>query len=329
MKWLRCLPIVLILLVGVSPILAESEGLKHSLAERVEVTAFTNKTSVMIGDLIFYEININVPSHSKIQFTIADQEDQWGGLSLREFDEKGPKRSGNNRDHYTKHFTLESLVPGSYLIPSHKIIVEEPNAESIEVYSQEIFIEVRSSLEDGKELELKGIKPPVQVERNFKWLWILLATLFVIAGLVWLALKVNFANKKTSLKSKLKLPPHLLALEQLQKIKSEDLVNNGKTKEYYYRISSCVRFYIEGRFEIRAPESSTEEFVEEAIQSQKIEGRHINILKEFLSACDLVKFAQIDSDIAQADEIYRIAEAFIQETKPQETVPVEPSKATQ
>ncbi|MCA9396097.1 MAG: hypothetical protein KC649_02910, partial [Candidatus Omnitrophica bacterium] len=111
------------------------------------------------------------------------------------------------------------------------------------------------------------------------------------------------------------IAPDAAALEELKKIKADDLIAHSRTKEYYYRISGCIRFYIERRFGIRAPESSTEEFVEEAIRSQVLEGRHINLLKDFLSACDLVKYAGTDSDAGQADEVYRTAENFILETR--------------
>lgn len=309
-----------------SACLAGPEGLKQELAETVEVTASVNSTSVLIGDRIYYDLSVDVPKGSEVEVIVADQDEQWGGLSLREFEESDPKPFGKNREKISRRYILESLVPGSYLIPAHQVLVSEPGAEPVMVSSQEIFVQVQSSLEDGNELELRGIKPPVDVDRNYRPLLIILFIVIIVSAAGWLIMSRFRYRQDRAPEPEPVLAPDAEALEELKKIKADDLINRSRTKEYYYRISGCIRFYIERRFGIRAPESSTEEFVEEAIRSQVLEGRHINLLKEFLSACDLVKYAGTDSDAAQADEVYRTAENFVLETRLPETDPAESRK---
>ena len=50
--------------------------------------------------------------------------------------------------------------------------------------------------------------------------------------------------------------------------------------------------YLENRFSLRAPEQTTEEFLESVTHGDALEVRFVNLLKEFLERSDLVKFAK-------------------------------------
>ena len=91
-------------------------------------------------------------------------------------------------------------------------------------------------------------------------------------------------------------------------------MEKSKIKEYYYLVSLALRTYLENRFSLKAPEQTTEEFLESVVNSDKLEGRHINILKEYLNHCDLVKYAKFDPGNAQAKALVDTTRQFIDET---------------
>lgn len=162
---------------------------------------------------------------------------------------------------------------------------------------------------------LKDIKPPVFFPPNF-WPWIILGILLLI-GLVVLFIKflINRLKKEKEFPLEPPKPPHQLALEALEALKSKNYPLLGRIKEYYSELSDIVRHYIEARFNIRAPEMTTEEFFYSLRNSADLSGTQKNLLKEFLSQCDMVKFAKYGPTEKEIDNSFNSARHFIEETK--------------
>ena len=57
-----------------------------------------------------------------------------------------------------------------------------------------------------------------------------------------------------------------------------------------------LRHYIEDRFGLRAPEQTTEEFLAELRQKHVFGERQKDLLRAFLEHCDLVKFAELQTE---------------------------------
>ena len=54
-----------------------------------------------------------------------------------------------------------------------------------------------------------------------------------------------------------------------------------------------MRRYLEDRFELRAPELTTEEFLDVAGSANRLSHDHQSLLRDFLRQADLVKFAGV------------------------------------
>ncbi len=84
-----------------------------------------------------------------------------------------------------------------------------------------------------------------------------------------------------------------LALREASEFKHIESV-----KQYSSALSDAVRVYIEKAFDLPAPERTTEEFLPEIQAHPIFRGELSDRLKDFLSLCDLAKFArqQMDGD---------------------------------
>ena len=71
---------------------------------------------------------------------------------------------------------------------------------------------------------------------------------------------------------------------------------------------------MEDRFGLRAPEQTTEEFLEAMRDSYAIERAHKDLLKEFLRHADMVKFAELTPGPADAERAADSARRFIEQT---------------
>ena len=112
------------------------------------------------------------------------------------------------------------------------------------------------------------------------------------------------------------LLPWEIAYENLERLKNENLLARGLIKEYYIRLSDIVRHYLEGRFQLRAPEMTTEEFLHSLQYSTELNAQHKESLKNFLNACDMVKFAKYDPDVRESEQSFLFAKKLVDETKP-------------
>jgi hypothetical protein len=111
------------------------------------------------------------------------------------------------------------------------------------------------------------------------------------------------------------IPAHEVAYQRLRELVAQDLVAQGMIKEFYERISNILRHYIEDRFDLRAPERTTEEFLFELGSSSALEGADKERLREFMTHCDLVKFAKFQPEAAQIQRTFDLVKEFIEKTR--------------
>jgi hypothetical protein len=89
---------------------------------------------------------------------------------------------------------------------------------------------------------------------------------------------------------------------------------------WFVELSAIVRSYLERRYEIRAPELTTEEFLLEAARSGRLSGEHRSLLEAFLERCDRVKFAGYRPDADESMASLKSARAFVEDTRLREAV---------
>lgn len=169
--------------------------------------------------------------------------------------------------------------------------------------------------ERWESLDIRAEKPLVPIqEAPWWWLPAVVAVLALIAAAVWWMMKRRRLPAKPAIPPR---PPHEVALEALERLRQEALPARRRFEEFYVRLSSIVRRYVEGRFALRAPEMTTEEFLQAALHAQALSAEHRVALQEFLSRCDLVKFARYEPSEHEAEDTFNAAMRFVQETQSQ------------
>jgi hypothetical protein len=76
-----------------------------------------------------------------------------------------------------------------------------------------------------------------------------------------------------------------------------------------------VRRYLEDRFELRAPELTTEEFLDSVQHAPDLSRDHQALLREFLRQADLVKFAGLKPADEDVERSVAAARRFLEETR--------------
>ena len=156
--------------------------------------------------------------------------------------------------------------------------------------------------EPGNAVDLKS-----EPLRNF-WYWIVGTVLIVLLVLAFLKGK----RKAGPVEAVPCVPPHEKALRGLRDAWSHE--EGMQDQAYAFALSDVLRLYIEEAFSVRAPERTTEEFLEEAAQHEDLKGEFAARLEEFLSLVDLVKFARMPLETRAREELYDSAVQFVEES---------------
>jgi hypothetical protein len=104
-----------------------------------------------------------------------------------------------------------------------------------------------------------------------------------------------------------------IALQRLEAARA--LMHPSSVKEYSVAISDVVRQYIEAAMNVTATHRTTEEFLRDLLGSSNASlAAHRNLLDEFLSQCDMAKFAGVGLSMQIMESLHRSARSFVIET---------------
>jgi hypothetical protein len=119
-----------------------------------------------------------------------------------------------------------------------------------------------------------------------------------------------------------KLPPHQMAMKEIERIKGEKVWQKGQPKEYYTELTDTLRTYIKERFGFNALEMTSSEIIEKLLEMQDKEA--IADLRSLFETADLVKFAKHNPLMNENDANLINAIEFINETKEKEVENAKP-----
>ncbi|MBF0386351.1 MAG: hypothetical protein HQL20_00680 [Candidatus Omnitrophica bacterium] len=162
---------------------------------------------------------------------------------------------------------------------------------------------------------LIDIRGPVEIPGD--WWWLLLTAVGVLLlGLVWLLVK--FLARKAARPAFVPppIPPWEKALAEIALLAGQNPAGIEQIKQFYFSLSDIIRQYIEARFCIRAPEMTTEEFMERVRYAPELSAIQQEFLNNFLQVCDMVKFARFEPSGRDRSDALLAARRFVEGTRP-------------
>jgi hypothetical protein len=275
-----------------------------------------DKTKITIADTVLLQFEATLGPGYRVQMPAVDRVLEDFGIV--DWDNLGEKLDEKNHIVTTCQYRLEPLLSGTYEIPAFTFVfhdANDPNAKH-ELASEPIAVEVASLLgEQRAKLVIDDIEDVVEMPRKPIpwWIWPAagLGMAAVAAAVAWFVLR----SKRAKMLVRIFRPAHELAYARLRALVAENLIERGRIKEFYDRISSILRHYIEDRFDLCAPERTTEEFLVELQYADVLGGSDKEMLREFLTHCDLVKFAKHDPTTEQIQRTFDLVKDFIERTK--------------
>lgn len=170
----------------------------------------------------------------------------------------------------------------------------------------------------AESLEIRDIKDPVPISAFWWWVgfWTILA---IVAALAYFLARRR--KKAPAIDPQLLIPPHRRARERLRG--AEDLISDPY--RFCSLVSDVVRVYLEERFNLHAPDRTTDEFLAELRDRSMLNEEHKALLEDFLTRCDLVKFAKHEPTEPELRALLDAALRLIDETHEVEAPPPIPT----
>ncbi len=212
-----------------------------------------------------------------------------------------------------KKVIIDPLKSGNFLIPS--AIVKEGDGKAWKTSA--FVLKVREPTENEIE-EIQNVADIIKPEMKKPLTNQLLISLIVIGALLLIIGLVYYLRKHFAggpLVPEIIELPWEKAFRRLRDLKSKDFPSQGMYEQYYVQLTWILRYYIEDRFNIHAPEQTTPEFMETTMEKKVLTPEQQKFLYSFLNHCDKVKFAQLIPTEEQMETGFNWVWNFIEETK--------------
>ncbi len=272
--------------------------------------ASVDSTYMMIGDQQKLHLDVVYPSGSALLPLVfkKNAEDAIEFLGQTRWD----TLSENSSVRIRKDILFTAWDSGYQAVPAIPIVFLKSGVKDT-IYTIDIPIEVMAPPADSVLADIKPI-----IEEAIIWtdyiplLGIVLLLLLVV--LLWFI--VSRMKKKKELPSPppVVIPPHEIAFQKLKKLKKSKLWQQGHVKEYHSQLTYIIREYLEGRYEVKALEQTTDEILEQ-MKNKALVPDLTEKMTTLLQTADLVKFAKAEPPADYHDSALALGEEFVRTTK--------------
>jgi hypothetical protein len=305
MKRISCFILSLTLLATIS-----------GFSQILTVDARLDTNEIMIGDQVRYEIEVRRNKNDVVRFPEFNDKltDEIEIVSKSPVDSFWSKK--DQKYVLKQELLLTAFDSGLYYIPPLEfLLIRQHNKDTIRAGATylEVYpfpLDTTNTIRDVKSIE----KAPVSFSEVYPYILIV-----IFAGLLVWFLIYYFRKKEKNQpligRPKIEEPPHIIALRELDRLKSEKLWQRKETKLYYSRLTEIIRRYIEGRFDIMAMEQTTDEILIEFEGQEILSEKDYQLLRGMLSQADLVKFAKAEPLPDENETHFDSACTFVNDTK--------------
>ena len=293
--------------------------LNFAFAQEPSVSAKLEKSTITIGDQIKLNLQVTSPENYSVAFPIL------GDTITKKVEivNKSKIDTSFSADKKSKIFkqtlTISSYDSGYWAIPPFEFTFNLKNDTSKKKLLTEAILLTVNTLPVDTNKAIKDIKIPFEAPMTFRELipYILggIAMLAVIIIIIFVSMKLLKKEPILKRETKPKLPPHEIAIIELQKLRDSKLWQQNMIKLFYINLTDILRIYIEGRFGVMAMEMTTDE-ITKCFKTIDIANDLKDKLKHILDLADLAKFAKIQPLPNENDLALSKAFDFVNETKP-------------
>lgn len=279
-----------------------------------------------LGDAIYLRLTVESPAGISVDAPFQEAGDQrMGRFKVVGFTRTAARKpDGGQTQEQT--YTLEPPASGKLRVPPLRLeMVDARTAAGSgagsgaqEILTEEVPLDVAPVADAAVAAELKGARGELDPDvGGVPWIYIVggvsLLAILVAGGL--LLFRAAIARRRIALQRN----AYDDAVTRLRQLESRGAPPADEADGWFVELSAIVRAYVEQRYRIRAPELTTEEFLQVAVAAAGMADAQRALLVEFLERCDRVKFAGYRPDADESIATLKAARGFVEDTRLAET----------
>lgn len=313
-----------------APIVPDKDAIhKETQNGPVKATVLVWPAKPQLADPIY--VRLTVDAEPGVAVDLPFQTGQLGESALGRFrviDFAGDKRRSDKGHQIEEHtYVLQAQSSGRHRIPPFRLEMQDrrgaaagsaasaaPAEASTEVLTEEIPVEIAEIPVEKVTASLAPVRGELAVNPGARawWWWAALAGIAV----AWLAMAVALWRRWRQRQAiARRRSAYDEAVTELRQLESAGAPTVDTADAWFVRLSAIVRRYLEKRYEIRAPELTTEEFLQVALHGVSLTAQHRALLGTFLQCCDRVKFAAYRPEEKESLEMLAAARSFVEDTR--------------
>lgn len=275
-------------------------------------------------DAVYLRLEVSAPDGVTIDAPFQEAGDQRLGRFRIVGFARDTQRPATGGQLHVQTYTLEPPSSGRQRIPPLRMEMTDgrPNASAEarkpqEILTEEVPLEIAPVPVEQATAQLKDALGELDPDVG-KTSWVL------VVGLVGGVLMLGSGSILfwRAVRSRRRVQQQRSAYEdavvQLRRLEERGAPDEEAADAWFVELSAIVRRYLEGRYEIRAPELTTEEFLLVATARPELTGEHRSLLEAFLERCDRVKFAGYRPDAEESIATLAAARGFVVDTRLEE-----------
>ena len=296
---------------------------------QVTVDAKIDSLQLMIGEQAKVELEVSLNANQKLQLPLLS-DTLVRGVEILEIAKPDTQMlNAGKRMLVKQEYTITSFDSALYYLPPFEVLVDDmpyrSKALALKVYSVPV-----DTLNPDQFFGPKSIREVSIIWEDISTIFWLTLLMVALGGLGYYLYKRFKDNKPIIRKVKVepKLPPHTLALQEIERIKGDKSLRIADPKTYYTELTDVLRTYMAERFGFNAMEMTSCEIIDKLLETNDKDS--IRELKYLFETADLVKFAKHSPLMNENDMNLVNAVDFINNTKvePDPDAKPEPTEIT-
>jgi len=281
-----------------------------------------------LGDAIYARLEIDAPAG----VTIDAPYQEAGELRLGRFRvvafTRDTRRGPDGAQHHEQTYTLEAPASGRQRVPPLRFEITDTRKGTAndagkpqEVLTDEVPLEIAPLPTEAANAQLHPALGEIDPDvGGVGWL----ALLGILSGVAILGAGSVLAYRTWRARRRIELQRSAYdeAVTRLIALEHQGPPDVTSADAWFVALSGIVRHYLEQRYEIRAPELTTEEFLQVATARPELTMEHRGLLTSFLERCDQVKFAGYRPDADESLATLKAARGFVEDTRLREPIAV-------
>lgn len=278
-------------------------------------TASTDKQRITVGELLTLKLQVTCPMGTTV--SLVEPAQRLAPFEIR--DSSTSTEPSGDQTAVTLTYKLAVFEVGERELSGLELSCRVPNSPSPQtVKVPSVKVDVASVLTPDSK-EIKDIRDPVPIKMDTEqWFLLVLKILLALAALValiWYLRKRLKRRQRVAAATQEALTAPARALRELAALEEARLLEAGAVVEFYTRLSTIVREYLEARYDVPAMEQTTWMILRD-LQRRHVPSEVCGRFRALLQVADLAKFAHHHRLAGEAEADLDEARSLVQDTSP-------------